>query len=209
MRPLWPAASSTAWKSSRSVVNSAAPRLNVSFARAAGSDAREHDRGAQIVDVEELVAIRALAEDREVAAFARPLVEEREHAEALGTDEGLGAKDGDLAALAARTPRRRARPRPSRCRTGRRRSSDRSRRAGGDRARRRQRSRRYGPRGGRPRPRGPCACRRRRSCGSRRADRAGRAAAACTTRSQPSIARSTSARWRMSPRTSVMRERSG
>ena len=45
------------------------------------------DRGAQILDVEQLVAIVAAAEDREVAPLACPLVHQREHAEPLGPDE--------------------------------------------------------------------------------------------------------------------------
>src|SRR3954471_4805743 len=63
--------------------------------------AREHDGGAEIFDVEQLVAVVAGPRYREVAALVRPLEEQREGAEALGPDERLRPHDGhDPAALA-------------------------------------------------------------------------------------------------------------
>jgi len=59
------------------------------------------DGAAEVLDVHELVAVGAVADHREIVAVVRPVVEEGEDAEALRSDEGLGADHGDAEALPA------------------------------------------------------------------------------------------------------------
>ncbi len=54
------------------------------------------DRLYEVLDGEQLVAIRAVAEDRDPAALADPVEQDLEHAEPLGADEGLGPDDHHL-----------------------------------------------------------------------------------------------------------------
>src|SRR5215204_444532 len=55
----------------------------------------EGDGVAEVLDVEELVAVVAAPDHGEVVSGVRPVVEQREDAEALRADKGLGADDRD------------------------------------------------------------------------------------------------------------------
>ena len=58
--------------------------------------AAAHGRLDQILDGEQLVAVRAVAEDRDATALADPVEQDLEHAEPLRADEGLRPQDDDL-----------------------------------------------------------------------------------------------------------------
>ena len=68
-----------------------APTLIVS--PATGRCGREHDRVDEILDGEQLVAVRAVAEHGDPPALADPVEEDLEDAEPLRPDEGLRADD--------------------------------------------------------------------------------------------------------------------
>ena len=83
--------------------NSAAPMLKVSPATSAVG--RAHGRVDEVLDREQLVAVRAVAEDRDAPALADPVEQDLEDAEALRADEGLRAQDDDLEPAAGDAPR--------------------------------------------------------------------------------------------------------
>ena len=59
-------------------------------------DRRAQRRVDEVLDGEQLVAVRAVAEDRDSPALADPVEEDLEHAQALGPDERLRAQDDHL-----------------------------------------------------------------------------------------------------------------
>src|SRR4029079_2864919 len=61
---------------------------------------RAHGRVHQVLDGQQLVAVRPVAEDRNAPALADPVEQNLEDAEALRPDEGLRAKNDDLEAAA-------------------------------------------------------------------------------------------------------------
>ena len=67
-----------------------------------------HDRVAEVFDREELVAVRAVAEDRDPPSFADPVEQDLEDAEPFGPDERLRAHDHDLEAPPGEGARRRS-----------------------------------------------------------------------------------------------------
>src|SRR5918998_1050714 len=66
-----------------------------------GEGEAEGDGVAEVLDVEELVAVVAAPDHREVMPGVSPVVEESEDAEALRADERLGADDRDRKTLGA------------------------------------------------------------------------------------------------------------
>ncbi len=58
----------------------------------------------EILDREQLVAVRAVSQDRDAAALADPVEQDLEDAEALRADERLGPQDDDLEPAAPRPP---------------------------------------------------------------------------------------------------------
>jgi hypothetical protein len=74
--------------------------LNVSPATSAA--AAPHGRLDQVLDREQLVTVRAIAEDRDAAAFADPVEQDLEHAQPLRADERLRTQDHDLEPAPAR-----------------------------------------------------------------------------------------------------------
>ena len=83
------------------VVYSPAPMLKVSLTIVVGQGAAQPDGLAQIVDVQQLVAVVAAADHGEAAAVLGPVVEQGEDAQALGADEALGPDDRHDHALLA------------------------------------------------------------------------------------------------------------
>src|SRR5262249_46580435 len=66
---------------------------------------RAHGRLDEILDGEELVAVGAVAEDRDPPTLADPVEQDLEDAESLGPDERLRPQHDHLEAAPAHTPR--------------------------------------------------------------------------------------------------------
>ena len=64
-----------------------------------GFRACEQDGFGEVVDVEQLVAVRAVAQDRDAPALADPVEEDLEDAEPFRAEKRLGSKDHDLGAV--------------------------------------------------------------------------------------------------------------
>ena len=133
---------------------------------------RGHGRLDQVLDREQLVAVRAVAEDRNAAALADPVEQDLEDAQPFRADEGLRPQDHDLEPAPAGVARDLLGLDLRLAVVRRRRRAARSRRSGGASARRRPRSRRSAPRGARlprARRRARRRCPRRSPSGSTRA----------------------------------------
>ena len=68
--------------------------LNVSLTGVHRQRQAADDGLAEVLDVEQLVAVAAVADHREVALVERPVVEQREDAQPLRADERLGPQHG-------------------------------------------------------------------------------------------------------------------